>query len=68
MIKNIILAGVGGQGILSIATVIGEAALSEGLYQTFKENVMGHCTEVETKTVRLYPVFRDKKLATLVKQ
>lgn len=32
MIKNIILAGVGGQGILSIATVIGEAALSEGLY------------------------------------
>ncbi|MBQ7192491.1 MAG: indolepyruvate oxidoreductase subunit beta [Paludibacteraceae bacterium] len=32
MKKNIILAGVGGQGILSIATVIGEAALSEGLY------------------------------------
>lgn len=32
MKKNIILAGVGGQGILSIATVIGEAALQEGLY------------------------------------
>ena len=32
MKKNIILAGVGGQGILSIATVIGEAALNEGLY------------------------------------
>lgn len=32
MKKNIILAGVGGQGILSIATVIGEAALHEGLY------------------------------------
>lgn len=32
MTKNIILAGVGGQGILSIATVIGEAALNEGLY------------------------------------
>ena len=32
MKKDIILAGVGGQGILSIATVIGEAALSEGLY------------------------------------
>ena len=32
MKKNIILAGVGGQGILSIATVIGEAALAEGLY------------------------------------
>lgn len=29
---DIILAGVGGQGILSIATVIGEAALNEGLY------------------------------------
>lgn len=32
MKTNIILAGVGGQGILSIATVIGEAALEEGLY------------------------------------
>lgn len=32
MKKNIILAGVGGQGILSIATVIGEAALHENLY------------------------------------
>ena len=32
MKKDIILAGVGGQGILSIATVIGEAALQEGLY------------------------------------
>lgn len=32
MKKDIILAGVGGQGILSIATVIGKAALKEGLY------------------------------------
>lgn len=32
MKTNIILAGVGGQGILSIATVIGEAALNNGLY------------------------------------
>ncbi|MBO7502418.1 MAG: indolepyruvate oxidoreductase subunit beta [Paludibacteraceae bacterium] len=32
MTKNIILAGVGGQGILSIATVVGEAALAEGLF------------------------------------
>jgi len=32
MKKDIILAGVGGQGILSIATVIGEASLQEGLY------------------------------------
>lgn len=31
MKKDIILSGVGGQGILSIATVIGRAALSEGL-------------------------------------
>lgn len=30
MKKDIILAGVGGQGILSIATVIGQAALAEG--------------------------------------
>lgn len=32
MKKDIILAGVGGQGILSIATVIGEAAMAEGLF------------------------------------
>ena len=32
MKKDIILSGVGGQGILSIATVIGHAALAEGLY------------------------------------
>lgn len=32
MKKDIILAGVGGQGILSIATVIGEAAMAEGWY------------------------------------
>ncbi|MDH6358368.1 indolepyruvate oxidoreductase subunit beta [Parabacteroides sp. PF5-9] len=32
MRTDIILSGVGGQGILSIAAVIGEAALKEGLY------------------------------------
>ncbi len=32
MNKNIILAGVGGQGILSIATIIGEAATEAGLH------------------------------------
>lgn len=32
MKTDIILAGVGGQGILSIATVIGAAALADGLY------------------------------------
>ena len=31
MKTDIILCGVGGQGILSIATVIGEAAMKEGL-------------------------------------
>ena len=30
--KSIILSGVGGQGILSIATIIGEAAMKENLY------------------------------------
>ena len=34
---DIILAGVGGQGILSIAAVIGEAALSQGLYMKQSE-------------------------------
>lgn len=32
MKKDIVLCGVGGQGILSIATVIGEAATSAGLF------------------------------------
>lgn len=32
MKRDIILAGVGGQGILSIAAIIGTAALSQGLY------------------------------------
>ena len=32
MKTEIILAGVGGQGILSIATIIGQAALGQGLY------------------------------------
>lgn len=32
MKKDIILAGVGGQGILSIATVIGTAAIQEGMF------------------------------------
>lgn len=32
MKKDIILAGVGGQGILSIATIIGQAAIDDNLY------------------------------------
>lgn len=34
---DIVLSGVGGQGILSIAAVIGEAALKEGLYMKQSE-------------------------------
>ena len=37
MKTDIILSGVGGQGILSIATVIGKAALKEGLYMNMKD-------------------------------
>ena len=37
MQKDIILAGVGGQGILSIAAVIGEAALKEGWFMKQSE-------------------------------
>lgn len=32
MKTDIILCGVGGQGILSIATIIGEAAMNDNLY------------------------------------
>lgn len=32
MTRNVVLAGVGGQGLLSIAAVLGEAARSEGLH------------------------------------
>ena len=37
MKTNIILSGVGGQGILSIATVIGKAAIKDGLYMKQSE-------------------------------
>ena len=37
MKKNIILSGVGGQGIVSIAAVIGKAALKEGFYMKQSE-------------------------------
>lgn len=37
MKTDIILSGVGGQGILSIAAIIGEAALKEGLYMKQSE-------------------------------
>ncbi len=37
MKTDIILSGVGGQGILSIATIIGEAAIKDGLYMKQSE-------------------------------
>ena len=46
MKTDIILSGVGGQGILSIAAVIGEAALKEGLYMKQAEvHGMSHSDE-----------------------
>ena len=39
MKTDIILSGVGGQGILSIAAAIGEAALKEGVYMKLEEVV-----------------------------
>ena len=47
MKADIILSGVGGQGILSIAAVIGEAALKEGLYMKQAEvhGMGGMCSQ-----------------------
>ena len=39
MKSDIILAGVGGQGILTIATIIGAAALEENLYLKQAEEI-----------------------------
>ena len=51
MKKDIILSGVGGQGILSIATVIGKAALKEGLYMKQAEvHGMSHAEEMFNPT------------------
>ena len=47
---DIILSGVGGQGILSIAAVIGEAALKEGLYMKQAEvhGMSQRCGDVQS--------------------
>ena len=39
MKKDIILAGVGGQGIISIASIIGYAALEQGMFLKQSEAV-----------------------------
>ena len=49
MKKDIILSGVGGQGILSIATVIGKAALKDGLYMKQAE-VHGANRQINLRT------------------
>ena len=50
MKQDIILAGVGGQGILSIATVIGSAALQQGLYlkQAEVHGMSQRCGDVQS--------------------
>ena len=48
MRTDIILSGVGGQGILSIATIIGAAAIDEGLYikQAEVHGMEGMCNPI----------------------
>ena len=53
MKKDIILSGVGGQGILSIATVIGKAALKEGLYMKQAEVRASRTPEQSSRTRRV---------------
>ena len=53
--KDIILAGVGGQGILSIATVIGWAALDQNLHLKQAEvHGMSRCAEQPATQPRTY--------------
>jgi indolepyruvate ferredoxin oxidoreductase beta subunit len=62
MKKDILLAGVGGQGILSIATVIGAAAVKSGLYMKQAEvHGMSQRGGDVQSTLRLSdrPVFSD---------
>ena len=62
MKKNIILSGVGGQGILSIATVIGEAATQCGLHLKQAEvHGMSQCGGDVQSNLRLStePIYSD---------
>lgn len=61
MKTDIILSGVGGQGILSIAAVIGEAALKEGLYMKQAE-VHGMSQRGETCSLTcVFPTSRSPR-------
>jgi indolepyruvate ferredoxin oxidoreductase beta subunit len=61
MKTDIILSGVGGQGILSIAAVIGEAALKEGLYMKQAEvHGMSHGGETCSLTC-VFPTSRSPR-------
>ena len=63
MKKDIILSGVGGQGILSIATVIGKAALKEGLYMKQAEV---HGMSQRGGSVVTYVRFGDKVYSPVI--
>ena len=57
MRKDIILSGVGGQGILTIATIIGEAATAEGinLKQAEVHGMSQRGGDVQSKNIPDYP-------------
>ena len=63
MKADIILSGVGGQGILSIAAVIGEAALKEGLYMKQAEV---HGMSQRGGSVVTYVRFGDKVYSPII--
>ena len=63
MKADIILSGVGGQGILSIAAVIGEAALKEGLYMKQAEV---HGMSQRGGSVVTYVRFGDKVYSPVI--
>ena len=63
MKKDIILSGVGGQGILSIATVIGQAALKDGLYMKQAEV---HGMSQRGGSVVTYVRFGDKVYSPVI--
>lgn len=61
MIQNIILAGVGGQGILSIATVVGYMAVKQGLF--LKQSEV-HGMSQRGGEVQSHLRISDKKIAS----
>ena len=61
MKTDIILSGVGGQGILSIAAVIGEAALKEGLYMKQAEVIACASSTGRRSLIRVFPTSRSPR-------